>query len=238
MFFQMASSDRIPNIEKGREFPIGDIVDAAKDARVDQWLDTVGSLSHQNFLEFIKINSQPRLLNQMRPNKTDLAALGLCHKWDYGNGHSAKYTYAGYNSVIAFNRQVNYLPESDIDFSNELNQMSQREVDGGILNSQREFGRVAWNSMAIYPNVHLTFFKLLEFIEPRYGIFTDKDRDCLKAGMALPFLLSWTAGLASLTPEFTSFSDTSNPDEKDAFHSRFSNEIPLAPDNPKDRKIT
>lgn len=234
----MATHDQIPNIKKGREFPIGDIVDAEKDARVDQWLDMVGSLSHKDFLDFIEINSRPRQLNQLKANKTDLAAFGLCHKWDYGFSARTRYTHAGYCAAVAFDRQTGYLPENTIDLSKELNQMSLREIEGGILNSEREFGRVAWNSMALYPNVHLTFLKLLEFIEPRYGIFTDKDRDCLKAGMALPFLISWTSGLASLTPEFTSFSDQSESDKEDEFLSRFSNKIALAPDNPKERKIT
>lgn len=230
----MGTHEHIPKIQKGREFPVGDIVDAQKDKKVDQWLDAVSGLNHYRFTEYIAFHSKIASIVPTAESKTDRAARGLCHRWDYSYNNARRYTSGGYAFVRAFNRQTNYLPESNIDFSQELSQMTRLETQGGLIRSGREFGRVAWQSMAIYPNVHLTFLRLLEHAEPRYGIFSNKDRDCLKAGMALPFVLSWAAGMVAATPSFSCMSSYRQESEND-FATLFHDDKPLAPNNPSDR---
>lgn len=213
--------DQIPNIQKDCPFPIGDIP-KSHDSAVDDWLESAHAMPHYAFMQHIENNSNPS-----PKNKTEIAAYGLCHRWDYSYNNGQRYTSMGIRVATAFNRLTQYLPPVEIDLSRELEQMTQGEAMGGRINSGRIFGRIAWNSLALYPNAHWTLLRLLEFTEPRYNIVSSKDQDCLKTGLILPFMLSWTSGLVTATPEFTCFSD--DQDNED-FINRFSNIVPLAAD--------
>lgn len=213
--------DQIPNIQKGLPFPVGDI-SKSRDSAVDDWFDAAHAMPHYAFMRHIEDNGNPT-----PKNKTEIAASGLCHRWDYAYNNGRQYTSTGLRVATTFNRMTEYLPPVEVDLSVELQQMIQTEVKGGRLYSGRAFGRVAWNSMALYPNVHWTFLRLLEFTEPRFNIISSKDQDCIKAGLVLPFMLSWTSGLATAMPEFTCFSNSKNSDD---FVSSFSTAVPLATD--------
>lgn len=229
----MAMYDQIPNIQKGKEFPIGDITDPSLDKAVNDFFDYVSSMSHLTFINYVE--SKSMALFSQSTDGTERAAAGLCHKWDYSYNNGRHFTTEGYRFVSVFNNVTKYLPKNNVSLKDDLERMTLLESQGGRISSGRAFGRVAWNSMAIYPNVHLTFLRLLEFAEPRYGIFVNKDRECLKTGMALPFMMSWASSLAESTPDFTCMVAAEEDIDINNFSNYLSVNVPLAPGNIHER---
>jgi hypothetical protein len=233
----MASFDEIPNIQKNSKFPVGDCFEKSTLQNADKWFDDITDMSHKAFMNYFESHSPSRHITDAVNKKTMLAATGLCHSWDYAYNNGRRFSSEGFKIASVFIRKTELVPESNIDLSDDLRRMALREVEGGQLHSGRAFGRVAWNSLAIYPNVNFFLERLLEISEPRLGIFVSKDRDCLKAGLALPFMMSWAGQLATSTPHFTSVNLTNGSLEGDDFLSCFSAEMPLAPENKNERNI-
>lgn len=231
----MDNFDEIPSIQKNRKFPLGDYFEKSTQEDVDKWFDDITEMSHKAFMNYFESRSPARKADESCNKKTVLAALGLCHSWDYAYNNGRRFSSDGFRITSVFISQTKYLPECNVDLSEDLKRMATRESEGGRLNSGREFGRVAWKNLAIYPNVHYTLERLLEIAEPRHGIFVNKDRDCLKAGLALPLMISWTGQLAELTPIFSSINLNGGPATTDTFSSLFSSSVPLAPNDPKER---
>lgn len=229
----MAMYDQIPNIKKGEAFPVGDITNPSLDKAVDDFFDYISSMSHLTFMNYVE--SKSMALFSQSTDGTERAATGLCHRWDYSYNNGRHFTAEGYRFVSVFNNATRYLPKNNVSMKDDLERMTLLESQGGRINSGRAFGRVAWNSMAIYPNVHLTFLRLLEFAEPRYGVFVNKDRECLKTGMALPFMMSWAGGLVESTPEFTCMSPVSGDLNFSNLSDYLSTEIALAPGDFRER---
>lgn len=233
----MAIFDNIPDIQKGVGFPVGDSFTGETQEDVDRWFGSVSEMSHRSFMNYFDSHGPARKVAESSNKKTVLAALGLCHSWDYTYNNGRRFSSEGFRIASVFIRETNYLPECNVDLSEDLRRMATPEREGGRLNSGREFGRIAWNSVAIYPNVHFNLERLLELAEPRLGIFVNMDRDRLKAGLVLPVMMSWAGRFTELTPHFTSVDFASTPITNDDFGSYFSSKVPLAPDNAHERNI-
>lgn len=228
---QMATFDNIPNIQKGKNFPVGDIFDHTIEKNVEKWFRSVSDMSHKTFINYIETHNPYLQTQESSSRKTVLAAMGVCHSWDDDSNSRRKLSSEGFKIASAFIQNTEYLPECSVDLSEDIRRIALPEGEGGYLHEVRKYGRTAWNSIAIYPNVHLTFERILELTEDQLGITETRDRDTLKAGLALRAMMSWAGQLVELTPKFTSVKFTYEPVTSTNFHTFFSADTPLASNN-------
>lgn len=191
----MADQELSPKIESNKQFPIGDIVDIYKDKKVIEWLESVADMGRERFWMEIRMYSAPTNLDGDNASLTHELASHLCTDWDKSNNDGFPYVQMGYRLAMTFNQRTRYLPKCDVDLSETIELMRKPDIEGGRLNSAREFGRTAWNSIAEYPNVYAVHRLLYDFAEPRYELYSDQARESFRAGMALPFMFAWASRL-------------------------------------------
>lgn len=204
----MATYDRIPDILPNKQFPIGDICDSHKQAKADAWIGGIAKQSLGQFVSMLNLSSRihPTIITD-KSAKTHNEALALCKAWDRvenidGTKDYFRFSSVGYRLMLAFNKETQYLPFYNMDFSQELSQMRLPEEN---LYRAREYAYAAWSCMQQYGNVHRTLTELLEEAGKKVDLVPDDHRQLFQAGMALPFNLGLTARLIGYTKPFSSF---------------------------------
>jgi hypothetical protein len=191
----MATFEIIPEIMNNMQFPIGDLVDTHKDKKVNEWFDSAFDMDRDRLWTTIKYNYAPTYIDGNNACLTHSEAVALCMDWDRANDNGTPYVRMGYRLAMTFNQQTRYLPKCDIDLTDDLSQMRRPEKDGGRLHSSREFGRTAWKSMELYPNVNGTFQRLVDLALQRYDLHPDEALEDFQTGMSLPFMFAWASRL-------------------------------------------
>ena len=231
----MYKGDKIPAPLPNKQFPIGDIVDASKDERVNHWFEKIEKMDQNQFAAWAKLNHAPTAILSSAPGyKTYHAGMRLCKKWDEIKGGDRHYTVTGYVLTLAFNHETHYLPTYNTDFTEELLRMQRPNEQ---LHRAQNFARVAWHGMQTYPRVHATMERLYEHAKTRYDILDTENSEYFQAGMALPYVLSATSRLIGYTPDFTGMIDEKQDLRTTPFGRLFTDKIALAPDVVLPKKI-
>lgn len=203
----MTSYEKIPAIKSEGYFPIADIVDSKKQQVVDEWFSTISLIGKESFAVRIRAGFETAALpGTSRPYATHLAATALCREWDLPYGSHKSLATRGYMVSKVFNKETHYLPACTADLSPDLRAMKNEQPDHAQL-----FGRTAWNSMQAYPNIRNNFDRLLELCQERYPVYSDEERDQIRAGLVLPYMFAWTSGLIDNTPHFTRLKTQTGP---------------------------
>lgn len=201
-YLHMATRDTMPPLRPDRPFPVGSMVEPEKEKHANEWLLNLEVLTDKEFLERTKtLSSRPALAGLSGIYKTHIAAITLCDDWDGGREIQNDLAKSGYIIGAAFNNDVQYLPLRSVDFSEQMKRMQalrQHMVPA--------FAQTAWKSMAAYGHVHDKFSRLFEQGRRRFEMYSDDDRDFFRAGLALPYMISWASSLAHNTPAFTGLS--------------------------------
>lgn len=223
----MYGGDRIPEILPTKHFPLGDITDAYKNKRVDEWIDMISNMDNKALDAHMKRHQRPvNMVENSVQERNHNAAVDLCKAWDGTHPNSRRYAITGHIVAVAFNEYTHYLPTPDSDLSDELKRMSHEDQQ---LHRAKAFGSTAWKSIQQYPNVHATHEKVFELACSRWRIAPD-DQAYFMAGFMLPFIMSVTGRLINYTPEFSGLKTERHDLRTTNFSRFFTNDVELAPD--------
>jgi hypothetical protein len=189
----MYSGDKIPGLLPNRQFPLNDIIDTYKEDKANTWFEKIEKMDRGQFVMHMTTFREPTaIVASPGVYKNYHAGVRLCRKWDEVHGGDKHCAITGYKVALLFAQETQYLPGfGGADLSMELAQMQRPDEQ---LYRAQNFARVAWHGMATYPRVHTAFERLLEHSKARFSL-PDESREYYQAGMALPYMLAFTAGL-------------------------------------------
>lgn len=225
----MEYPEKIPKTSH-KPFPLGDITDARSHQKAKDWIDVVGDYDRRQFLSYIRINGMMPLNFSEEARKSHHAAIDLCREWNTALHEDLRLASTGLLVAQTFIRDTDFLPAANVDFSGELFHM---QLEKPTL--AREFARHAWQGMAhSHPIVHGQFVKISEMTEKMLFVTSGDERDYLRAGMAIPYLLAAASKLAAYSSgenDFTSMAETDKKKvKKKAFARYFTKSVELAKD--------
>jgi len=220
----MYEGNGIPKLQSNKHFPIGDITDAHKTKRVNEWMDRITKMENGQFGTYIHVHQKPsNLIENTGPAKNYHGGVELCRKWDSEHTTNRKFAVTGYILAMAFNNDTHYLPVPTTDLSGDLKLMQEHT-------RAQSFGRTAWRSMQQYPNVAATYEQLFDHARSRWDIGSEENSEYFMAGFMLPFMMSQTGRLINYTPEFNGMTSERHNLRTTDFHRFFTRDVDLAPD--------
>lgn len=224
----MEYKETIPETAANKQFPMGDITEAHAIRRAEEWFDSTAMHDRSYYLN--RLRAMRPYIGSESGQKTYNAALALCREWNSQLHEDSRMASMGYLITQDFLNETRLLPPPSADFSSELFNMQLYDYDKAGV-----FANHAWYCMKeSHPEVHRQFTRLqgfadkLVFAEER----GEKDRDHLRAGLVLPYILSSSSRLAGYTSGHLDFTgmEVGEPKKllKKDFGKLFTNKIRLA----------
>lgn len=218
----------IPETAPNKQFPMGDITDSQLIDRASEWFDANSVLDRSYYINQLRIKRAP--LGPDGAQKTHNAALALCREWNAQLPEDIRFASMGYLIAQDFLDKTRFLPPASSDFSSELFTMQLYDYDKAEV-----FANHAWYCMKeSHPEVHRQFTRLQAFADMLLFAKerSQNERDYLRAGLVLPYILSSSsrlAGYASGHLDFTGM-EVGGPKKllKKDFGKLFTNKIRLA----------
>lgn len=231
----MNGPDRMPATQPNKQFPIGDVDDKQKDERAKAWFRKVESFKPDDFVTYVELTSKAQAMDGVVTNVNHEKALELCIDWDDQQGGNRHFAVTGFFVAKSFMNETRVLPKFSNDLQSEIENMRSPDMVGRA----REFGRAAWSGLHYsHPRVAAYYDRLYEHALGVYD-FEDKEeyREYMRAGMALPYMMSATSRLIGYTGEFTGMTTQKHNLQTTPFSRLFTNVVELAHEDPKQRLL-
>ncbi len=236
----MYRGDRVPSLPGDCSYPEGFCIDEEAESRADEWFVKMEATKDAHFHRYVEQTYavQPRIVAGNSRAKTHNAAKTLCWSWDRTVNTQEKkkffnYATKGYMMTMSFDNDAGYLPRHSVDLSEDLWQMQEENN----LHRMREFGHRVWQTIERYPHINRNYDRLFELAKKQYQIGPDENREYFRAGMAVPFAISWVSAVIASTHNFSSLSPLNANGQKrnignsSDFGALFTTEARLVKDN-------
>lgn len=224
----MEYRETIPSTAANKQFPMGDITDRYAINRANEWLDAAEELDRSYYLNLLRHKRMPHGPGDAAKNHN--AALALCREWNAQLDADSRFASTGYLITQDFLQDTLLLPPSSHDFSSELFNMQLYDGDNASI-----FADHAWYCMReSHPEVYRHFTRLQNFADKLLFAHerSQKERDHLRAGLVLPYVLSSNSRLAGYSSGHFDFTgmEVGKPKKllKKDFAKLFTNTVQLA----------